>query len=125
MLGVGIPSIARRVSRWLAKDYQSTRERCSRSRGGRLSPLLYIFGGALQLYVFVSGAALRLGMELVFALFGTGSVLLGAYFALCCYATPSRLVRAVASSLNLSALALLSAASVLFVLRLAGWVPSW
>jgi len=125
MLGVALSSIARRVSRWLAKDYHSTRERCSKGIGYKLLSLLCIYVGALQLYFFVSGAALRLGMELLFTLGGTGSVLLGTYLALCCYATPSRLVRAVASSLYLSVLVLLSAASVLFVLRLAGWVPRW
>ena len=114
MLGVGIPSMARRVSRWFAEGYQSTRERCSRSRGDRLFSLLYIFVGAYQLYVFVSRA------ELGFALLGIGLVAFGAYLALCCYATPSRLARTVASSLYLSVLVLLSAASVLFVLRLAG-----
>ena len=114
MPGVGIPSIARKVSRWFAEGYQSTRERCSKGIGYKLLSLLYIFVGAYQLYVFVSRA------ELGFALLGIGLVAFGAYLALCCYATPSRLARTVASSLYLSVLVLLSAASVLFVLRLAG-----
>ena len=110
-------SIARRVSRWFAEGYQSTRERCSRSRGDRLFFLLSIFLGAYQLYVFVSRA------ELDSALLGTGLVAFGAYLALCCYATPSRLVRAAASSLSLSAIVLIYAALVLFILRSAGWTP--
>jgi len=109
--------MARRVSRWFAEGYQSTRERCSRGIGYKLLSLLYIFVGAYQLYVFVSRA------ELDFALLGTGSVAFGAYLALCCYATPSRLVRAAASSLSLSAIVLIYAALVLFILRSAGWTP--
>lgn len=117
-------SIAGRVSRWLAKDYQSTRGRCSKDKGFRFFILLsFFFVGTHQLYLFVSGAASRLGWGLTAILSGTGLVLFGVYYALCCYATPRRLTTVLASSLYLSALALLSTASVLFVLRLAGWAP--
>ena len=76
-----------------------------------------------QLYLFVSGAALRLGWGLAPVLGGIGLVLLGIYYVLCCYAIPRRLTTVLASSLYLSALVILYPASVLLVLRLVGWAP--
>jgi len=38
-----LSSIAGRVSRWLAKDYQSTRGRCSKDKGFRFFILLSFF----------------------------------------------------------------------------------